>query len=97
MTLNKYYLIINENDWNILSDFFGYIFKVTNKYNYIKCLFLQNILKKQVNKYKLIKLGYISIEKDSKILNLKKIYKCIKCDIEKLKKNKFLKQKKNYK
>ena len=49
LTLNKDYLLINENDWNILSDFFGYIFKVTNKYKYIKCLLLQNILKKEIN------------------------------------------------
>ena len=32
LTLNKDYLLINENDWDILSAFFGYIFKVTNKY-----------------------------------------------------------------
>ncbi len=96
LELNKDYILINENNWNILSDFFGYIFKITNKYKYIKCLLLQNILKKEDNNYSLIKQGYISIEKDSTIRNVKgKIYKCIKYETEKIKNKEFFAKKEN--
>ena len=96
LEFNKDYILINENNWNILSDFFGYIFKVTNKYKYIKCLLLHNKLKKEDNNYSLIKKGYISIEKDSTIRNLKeKIYKCIIYETEKIKQNVFLNENEN--
>ena len=85
LELNKDYLLLNEKNWNFLSEIFKHDFKVSNKFKYIKCLILENNLRNDDN-YNLIRERYISIEKESNILNLKeKIYKCLEYETKILK------------